>query len=144
MSARENETAPVVTSNQSGEVNQTVTVYPDGRRSSTQRDERYDYVTCPRCAQRFQRIDYRGSLHALTCERPDLGFDIPRPVEDGGADDIAGTLDRISPDDDGHYPERDAAINQAVGDLEMLGVPAEALVGLYEWMSKNIQPVSGS
>lgn len=36
--------------------------------------------------------------------------------------------------------QRDAAIRQAVGDLEMLGVPAEALHGVYEWMSTNVKP----
>ena len=42
----------------------------------TKYDPRYTYQTCPKCYRRIQRIDWRGSLHELTCGHP-----VPDPVE---------------------------------------------------------------
>jgi len=30
-------------------------------------DPRYEYVTCPACGQRWQRIDWACTQHALSC-----------------------------------------------------------------------------
>lgn len=39
-------------------------------------DPRYAHVTCSRCRQRYQRIDYDGALHTLLC-----GYPVPPQVE---------------------------------------------------------------
>jgi hypothetical protein len=31
-------------------------------------DRRYEHVTCPQCAQRWQRIDWGSAPHRLMCE----------------------------------------------------------------------------
>lgn len=39
-------------------------------------DPRYSYVTCSRCRQKFQRLDYGCARHQLTC-----GYPLPQQVE---------------------------------------------------------------
>lgn len=42
---------------------------------STWPDPRYQYVTCPKCGQRWQRIDYGCARHSSQC-----GYPLPEPI----------------------------------------------------------------
>lgn len=39
------------------------------------KDDRYEHVTCSKCGERYQKIDYAGALHQLTC-----GYPVPEPL----------------------------------------------------------------